>query len=103
MLRLLVLAFAAALAAAGVWLWLLGITGPAVYLITSGGVIALGTVFERWRYRKVAPANARWQSTGERFIDPQSGANVEVLYDPASGERRYETSESGRDPKNLRR
>ena len=97
MLRLLVLAFALALAAGGIWLWLLGIKGPAVYLILSGGVILLGTLFER-HYRKTPPVNAQWQATGERFVDPQSGANVEVLYDPVSGERRYESSEAGRKP-----
>ena len=98
MLRLLVLALAAALAAAGVWVWVQGVRGPALYLIVSGGVIALGTLFERWRYRKAPPVNADWQPTGERFVDPQSGANVEVLYDPESGERRYESSEAGRGP-----
>jgi uncharacterized membrane-anchored protein len=98
MLRLLVVAFGVALAAAGIWLWLLGIKGPAIYLMLSGGAILLGTVFERWRYRKEPPVNARWQVTGERFVDPQSGADVDVLYDPDSGERRYESSGPGRNP-----
>jgi hypothetical protein len=98
MLRVVVLAFAVALAAAGIWMWLQGIRGPAIYLIGSGGVIAIGTLFERWRYRKMPPADAQWQSTGERFVDPQSGATVEVLYDPASGERRYEDSAAGGNP-----
>lgn len=98
MLRLLVVAFGFALAAAGIWIWLRGIKGPAVYLVVSGGAILVGTLFERWRYRKTPPLNAQWQATGERFVDPQSGADVEVLYDPQSGERRYESSEAGRTP-----
>jgi hypothetical protein len=92
MLRLLVVAFAVACAAGGVWMGFIGAKGPALYLIGSGGLILLGTLFERWRYRKAPPADAHWQPTGERFIDPESGASVEVLYDPASGERRYESS-----------
>jgi len=55
-----------------------------------GTVLLLAVLFERWRYRK-QPSNhqASWQSTGERFIDPESGEPTEVQYDPASGERRY--------------
>jgi hypothetical protein len=51
----------------------------------------LGTLFERWRYsHNDGRLDARWQPTGERFADPGTGKNVEVFYDPASGERRYE-------------
>jgi len=91
MLRLLVLGLAVALEAAGIFSWSLGVRGPALYLIVSGALIVLGTLFERWRYRKVPPANAHWEPTGERFIDLQTGSNVEVLYDPDSGERRYQS------------
>ena len=54
-----------------------------------GVAILLGTAFERWRYRKAAPAGARWERTGERFEDPATGEVMEVQYDRASGERRY--------------
>ncbi len=58
----------------------------------------LGTVFEQWRYRKRPPVAARWESTGERFEDPSTGEPVEVLYDPLSGERRYEPLPQRRPP-----
>jgi hypothetical protein len=53
-------------------------------------LVFIGTAFERWRYLKgPAPAGARWQHTGEKFADPVSGEELQVEYDPASGERRY--------------
>lgn len=59
-------------------------------LLALGVLGILGTVFERWRYRKRLPPQAPWQPTGERFEDPATGELIEVLYDPISGERRYE-------------
>jgi hypothetical protein len=35
------------------------------------------------------PRGGRWQATGERFVDPETGALVTVWYDPETGERRY--------------
>jgi hypothetical protein len=88
-LRTSLLVFAGALALAGVLLLARGLPGGAQAL-GLGGLIVLGTVFERWRYR---PNNARpgadWQPTGERFEDPQTGKTVQVFYDSHSGERRY--------------
>lgn len=90
MLRKAVLAFATLLAGGGVYLLLKGITGPGVQALGVGIVITLGTLFERWRYNdNDQRLDARWQSTGERFADPVTGKEVEVFYDPASGERRY--------------
>jgi hypothetical protein len=94
MLRTAVLAFATLLAAIGVYLLLKGITVPGVQALGVGIVIILGTLFERWRYSGSHGAgderlDARWQATGERFADPTTGEEVEVFYDPASGERRY--------------
>jgi hypothetical protein len=90
MLRTLLLLFATALALTGAILLLRGLPGPGAYALGLGGVILLGTVFERWRYR---PNDARpgsgWQATGERFEDPHSGKTLQVFYDPRSGERRY--------------
>ena len=55
-----------------------------------GTVLLLAVLFERWRYRREASSHKRsWQSTGERFVDPESGELTEVQYDPGSGERRY--------------
>ena len=90
MLRAVVLVIAVLLAAIGAWLWSRGLTGPGIQALCVGGICALGILFERWRYKNNAPPpDARWQPTGERFTDPASGKEVEVLYDPVSGERRY--------------
>ncbi len=90
MLRTLLLVFAAALAIAGAILLVRGLAGPGAYALGLGGLIVLGTAFERWRYR---PDNSRpeaaWEPTGERFEDPQTGKTVRVYYDSRSGERHY--------------
>jgi hypothetical protein len=88
-LRTSLLVFAGTLALAGALLLARGLPGGAQAL-GLGGLIVLGTVFERWRCR---PNNARpgadWQPTGERFEDPQTGKTVQVFYDSRSGERHY--------------
>jgi hypothetical protein len=49
-----------------------------------------GILFARGRYRTgVDRSHDRWQSTGERFVDPTSGRLMEVRYDPRTGERDY--------------
>ena len=56
-----------------------------------GGVIAAAVLVERWRYRsRDAATDGDWQKTGERFVDPESGQTLQVLYNPRTGERRYE-------------
>jgi hypothetical protein len=89
-LRKLLLVFAAALALTGVIFFIRGLPGAGAYALGLGGLIVLGTVFERWRYRPnhIQPA-AAWEPTGERFEDPGTGKTVQVYYDPRSGERRY--------------
>ena len=77
-----------ALVGAGQLLWGRGASGAE--LLALGALGILGTVFERWRYRKHLPPSARWEPTAERFEDPATGEVMEVLYDPVSGERRYE-------------
>lgn len=55
-----------------------------------GCLLLLGTVFERWRYKQPkTAAAARGAATGERFIDTETGALMEVWYDAATGERSY--------------
>jgi hypothetical protein len=49
MLRAAVIGFATLLSAIGVYLLLHGVTGPGVQALGVGIVIALGTLFERWR------------------------------------------------------
>lgn len=90
MLRTVVFVLGTMLAATGAWLWSRGVTLPGIQALGVGGILALGLLVERWRYQKTQlPADTQWHPTGERFVDPTSGKNVEVLYDPASGERRY--------------
>jgi hypothetical protein len=90
-LRTGVLVFACALTVWGAFLCLKGAAGfGGVPALVSGVVLLVGTLFERWRYNnRNASAEGNWQVTGERFVDPESGLEVEVLYDPDSGERRY--------------
>jgi hypothetical protein len=90
-LRTFVLIFGCALTALGAFLCLKGgIAFGGVPPLVAGVVILLGTVFERWRYNnREASGGGNWQATGERFVDPESGKEVEVLYDPDSGERKY--------------
>jgi hypothetical protein len=54
-------------------------------------ILILGILFERSRYRKNDDASSgkQWQPTGERFTDPTTGRDIEVVYDPVSGDRRY--------------
>jgi hypothetical protein len=89
-LRTSLLVFGGALALLGVILLVRGQPGAGAYALGVGGLIVLGTAFERWRYR---PNNGRpgvgWVPTGERFEDPQTGKTVQVFYHPESGARRY--------------
>jgi hypothetical protein len=58
--------------------------------LVFGTLLLLGTLFERWRYKAAqTPGSARGQPTGERFVDPETGALMEVWYDAGSGERSY--------------
>ena len=60
--------------------------GPLLF----GGLLVFGTLFERWRYKNVKTAQtARGTPTGERFVDTETGAVMEVYYDAATGERSY--------------
>lgn len=90
MLRGIVLGIALLLAAVGAWLTSRHVWVPGLQMLIVAAVVFIGTAFERWRYRKgPAPPGARWQHTGEKFADPISGEELEVEYDPVSGERRY--------------
>jgi hypothetical protein len=42
-----------------------------------------------------APPGPDWTFTGERFLDPQSGAMLEVWYSSRTGERAYVRGRSG--------
>lgn len=97
-LRALLLAVAVALLLAGLAMLFIEPRSQGIGLLVFGAVLLLGILFERWRYRPPAPpADARWEHTGERFEDPQTGKIIEVLYDPRSGQRRYAGADEERD------
>ncbi len=56
-----------------------------------GVVIFVSLLIENRHYCRTvsAPGSAPGIRTGERFVDPDSGVTMEVIYDPATGERRY--------------
>lgn len=88
MLRAALLLVAAALCAGGLLGWLTGhpASVPAAWW---GGLLLAAVLFERWRYRPAPPPGAGWTRTEERFVDPETGATMQVWYDPSTGERRY--------------
>jgi len=89
MLRKVVLGFALLMLGAGLVLLLVQ-PANAFPLLMFGALLTLGTVFERWRYKQTKTAtSARGTATGERFIDTETGALMEVYYDAATGERSY--------------
>ena len=89
MLRTTVLIIAGIVAAIGAVLFLTGVTLPGILALVMGGLVVIGILCERrYRHNNQHP-DGRWQATGERFVDPTSGKDVEVYYDPGSGERRY--------------
>lgn len=54
-------------------------------------LFAMGTVWER-RYHAAQqgfPPSDRFNPTGERFVDPETGRVTSAWVDPATGERRY--------------
>jgi hypothetical protein len=77
--------------ALGAFLCVKGVTHGGIQALIGGVVLVGGTLFERWRYdNENASIEGNWQRTGERFVDPETGKHIEVLYDAGSGERRYE-------------
>jgi hypothetical protein len=96
MLRTLVLAAGAILTCLGVGLLACGIRAPGWRALIIGVIVLVGTLFERWRYRRIeAPPRGHWRRTGEQFIDPSTGVPVEVMFNPDTGERRYVDARSG--------
>jgi hypothetical protein len=90
MLRKVILVIALLLAAVGAWLLSQQLRAPGFQALGIAALVFLGVAFENWRYRKgPGPPGAQWQRTDEKFADPISGEEMEVQYDPVSGERRY--------------
>jgi len=89
MLRNAVLGFAILVLGAG-GLMLFAQPANAFPLLMFGALLTLGTVFERWRYKQPkTAAAAKGVPTDEKFIDPETGALMQVYYDAATGERSY--------------
>ena len=89
MLRKLLLAIGILMLAIGL-LMVFAQPANAFPLLLFGGLLTLSAVFERWRYKQPkTAAAARGSATGERFIDPETGALMEVYYDASTGERTY--------------
>ena len=92
MLRGVLIAFAAGLIAAGVIVMGAGgLAGTALWLIGSGAVLLLITLYERIHYKAVSktPPGPGWHRTDERFIDDKTGKPVTVYIRPETGERIY--------------
>jgi hypothetical protein len=95
-LRNAVIAGSAILSCVGIGLIACGVYAPGWQALLIGVIVLIGTLFERWRYRRIEEAsNGRWQRTDEQFIDPSTGDPVEVMFDPRTGERRYVAGKSG--------
>ena len=95
MLRSVVIVAAAVLTCVGIGLIARGVHAPGWQVLATGVIILIGTLFERWRYRRIEERpQGNWQRTGEQFIDPSSGDPVEVMFDPGTGERRYVAGKS---------
>lgn len=76
-----------------------GSVGLSLWLFGVGGVIVVGTAFERTLYKPLrtkSPLGLGWTRTKERFIDPETGKTVEVFYNATSGERQYVSPDSDR-------
>lgn len=68
------------------------VAGGGYGLIVIGLVVIASALLER-RYRQRPDAELaesdRWDPTGERFIDSETGIAMQVWVDPLTGERRY--------------
>lgn len=87
MLRTALLIVSALLTVAGAAILMMGY--PFWPPFVWGAALLACVVFERWRYHKPGSTGGDWQPTGEKFIDPETGQEVEVLYNALTGERRY--------------
>jgi hypothetical protein len=85
--------------AIGAILFVLGLSGWLVaWTVFEACVLLTALFFERWRYRPpIDRSSGKWQRTGERFIDRDTGRTIEVFYNPDTGERDY--VEEGEDPR----
>jgi len=64
---------------------------PGFVIAFWGATAVLSIVYERFRYKPIEAATPGpgWTKTTERFIDEETGQQVAVWIDPATGERKY--------------
>ena len=91
MLRRIIIAYGLLCLAGAIVLFALHVTLVLVICLAVNGLIIVGgLLFERRGYRpKVSRADGTWEKTDERFIDPTTKREVEVYYNPQTGERDY--------------
>lgn len=70
---------------------ILGANSPGYMLLIWGAVLFAAVVYERFRYKPLAPLEPGpgWERTNERFVDAESGKTVTVYVEPRTGERQY--------------
>jgi hypothetical protein len=69
---------------------------PGLGAIAFWALVLLGGIlFERRRYKRVldAPLGPDWAPTSERFIDPETGAELTVYFNAKTGRREYVRSQ----------
>ena len=68
-----------------------GASSPAVVFGVWGAILVLSLLIERFRYKPLASSRpgSGWQRTAERFVDDETGREVTVYVEPATGERAY--------------
>lgn len=68
------------------------VTPGGLWLVAMGGLVIASVLWEG-RYRTSGGQGGshpgRWQLTGEREIDSETGDPIEVWFDPQTGARRY--------------
>lgn len=92
MLRRIVLVIGWSLVAAGILVLLVRhAAGAGVEAVVIGGLILIGTLFEKQRYgeRGERPLGPDWVRSSETFIDPGSGRAMVVYEHSRTRERRY--------------
>ena len=92
MFRTVLIAISAVVVIAAAACLLVGLVLPGVMVAGTWAVItALALLFERFRYKAplANPPGPPWQATGEKFMDPDSGAALSVYFNPSTGQRVY--------------
>lgn len=63
--------------------------GGLIGIVVMLGLLLVGLLFERQRYAVAQTPGGQWQRTGETFFDDESGEQLDVWFNPATGQRDY--------------